>query len=123
MANKRQILLRKFGIRSKKPHLLPNVKKITSHCHPTNDPDHNEEPDFEAFVAPDDNILEASFSTIDGNFNHTICANFRTYIDYAYQHLLPFTHAEASAIRLLIRLRQTKASLQTYESVMEWHLK
>ena len=98
-------------------------QKITSHCHPTNDPDHNEEPDFEAFVAPDDNISEASFATIEGNFNQTICANFRTYIDYAYQHLLPFTHAEASAIRLLIRLRQTKASLQTYESVMEWHLK
>ena len=35
----------------------------------------------------------------------------------------PFTDAEVNAINLLITLRNTKSSLDTYEEVMSWHLR
>ena len=59
----------------------------------------------------------------EAQINTEIRANFRTYVSFAYEHLLPFSRAEATAIRLLLKLRKTKASLQTYESIMEWHLR
>ena len=70
-----------------------------------------------------DNASVASESIFEVQTNTEICANFRTYVDFAYQHLLPFSKAEATAIRLLLKLRKTKASLDTYESVMDWHLR
>ena len=52
-----------------------------------------------------------------------ILGNFTEYCDYATEYWNPFTKHEVAAIKLMTTLRNTKASLDTYEAVMEWHLK
>lgn len=47
--------------------------------------------------------------------------DFDNYVQYAEDHLMDFTHNEQVAIELMSLLRRTKASLDTYEQVMEWH--
>jgi len=49
--------------------------------------------------------------------------HFRAYCVKAGQHFVPLTKVQEAAITLLAKLRETKASLKTYESMMEWHLK
>ena len=55
--------------------------------------------------------------------NLEIWRNFHEYVEFAQNHLIPFTNSEKIAIDLLIRLRRTKASLRTYEEMMDWHLR
>ena len=48
---------------------------------------------------------------------------FREYTAYAKRHFVPFSKDERTAIKCMATLRKTRASLGTYNSVMEWHLK
>ena len=52
----------------------------------------------------------------------TMRKSFQDYV-LKQQTTLQFTKNEVAAIQLLSTLRKTKASLNTYESVMDWHLK
>ncbi len=51
-----------------------------------------------------------------------IWAKFYFYADHAYKQSYRFSPLELDAIRLLATLRRTKASLNTYEAIMRWHL-
>lgn len=53
----------------------------------------------------------------------SILEDFDNYLEWAEHHLLPFTQHEMTAIELMRALRQTKASLATYEAIMEWHFR
>ena len=53
--------------------------------------------------------------------NDTMRKSFQKYL-LKQQSALQFTMTEISAIKLLAKLCQTKAPLNTYESVMHWHL-
>ena len=48
---------------------------------------------------------------------------FRRYVREVRDDMLPFTKNEEAAIELLDTLRRKKATLDTYDSVMEWHLR
>ena len=48
---------------------------------------------------------------------------FQQYCDKAAHTFLPFTKAEVSAIRLMDTLRRKKCSLDSYDSILEWHFK
>jgi translation initiation factor 2B subunit (eIF-2B alpha/beta/delta family) len=52
----------------------------------------------------------------------TILNDFKSYVNYAINSYEDFTDAENNAIELLYTLRQTKASLGTYQEIMKWHL-
>ena len=52
-----------------------------------------------------------------------IRANFNKYIASARTKVGQFDQKTIDAINLLQKLRQTKSSLQTYESIMDWHLR
>ena len=47
---------------------------------------------------------------------------FDKYVCYAETKLDPFTPNQEQAIKLLSVLRQTSASLNTYEAILHWHL-
>ena len=53
----------------------------------------------------------------------TLLDAYQTYCRDKREHLVRFTQKECIAIDLLLALRHTKASLDTYETVMTWHLK
>jgi len=55
--------------------------------------------------------------------DRSMSRNFQEYCAHAKQHFVRFTKIEEKAIGLMYTLRGTKASLDTYESVMEWHLR
>ena len=48
---------------------------------------------------------------------------FREYCDTAKEENLPFTKEEITAIRLMKTLHDKKASLNTYDDIMLWHLR
>ena len=54
--------------------------------------------------------------------DETIRANFTYYCEFA-EELVEFPPDKEAAIKLMHTLRQTKASLDTYNTIMEWHLK
>jgi len=55
--------------------------------------------------------------------NRTILEDFKEYARKAEDNYLHFPRKERVAVGLLGMLRRTKASLGTYESVMEWHFR
>ncbi len=55
--------------------------------------------------------------------DRSILGNYKTYCDKAHELFLPLTKIQRDAIQLMTHLRKSKASLSTYETVMEWHLK
>ena len=67
------------------------------------------------------NNMEANTGT-DGDPDETMLADFRQYCQDA-RKFEPFTTRYVKAIGLMKALRQTKASLDTYDDIMEWHLK
>jgi len=73
----------------------------------------------ECNVADDDGqSIDSQWQPID-----SIRANFAEFCGQYDTHSLPyFTKKERTAIQLLSTLRKTKASLGTYEGVMQWHL-
>ena len=77
-----------------------------------------------------DNRISVQDDSIHGNgdenempVSHTILADFRCYVAKTSNNPLPLSDIEIKAINLLALLRKTKASLETYDMVMEWHLK
>ena len=98
-------------------------QKIASHCRPTSDVHGEEDINFATFLDLEDQESVDSVAPCDTQTNHEICTHSRTYVAFANQRLLPFSRTEATALRLLFKLGQTKASLNTYESIMEWHLR
>ena len=48
---------------------------------------------------------------------------FRAYVGNAYQHFSSLSNNEKKAIKIMSTLIKKKASLDTYEAVMEWHLR
>ena len=59
--------------------------------------------------------------------NDLVCSealdNFMEYVKWMKREYLPFDKHEEAAIRLLDLLRRKRATLDTYEEVMEWHLR
>ena len=55
--------------------------------------------------------------------NEAIRADFLQYVEHAHENFGKFTANERNAVKLLLLLRRTKASLDTYEAVMEWHFR
>jgi hypothetical protein len=53
----------------------------------------------------------------------TISDNFASYVNVVVDDLVGLSTDECHAIKLMILLRKTKASLSTYNDVMEWHLR
>lgn len=77
-------------------------------------------------VLGDDDSSNAPDSDDDGIVKRSpideIRANFKQYCWKARKDFLPkFTKDQADAINLLVVLRKSKASLDTYEGVMKWH--
>ena len=48
---------------------------------------------------------------------------FKNYVKFAEQNFLPFSPDEVMAINLLDTLRKKKATLDTYDAVMEWYFR
>ena len=77
-----------------------------------------------------DDEISVEHHNIHGNgdenntpINQTILSNFKQYVALKTNNPIPLTDIEVKAINLLALLRKTKASLETYDMVMEWHLK
>lgn len=58
-----------------------------------------------------------------GQMDISLLNDFREYCEHAEKNFVPLTKTQKTAINLLLTLQETKASLKTYESIMEWHLK
>ena len=58
-----------------------------------------------------------------GPSSFDILGNFHAYCEDAKNNLIPFTKLEQTAIELMSTLQKSKASLDTYNDIMEWHLK
>lgn len=74
---------------------------------------------------PDESEAEEEEQSWDGEEDgpdHTILADFNQYAGHAARNFMQFTHNERQAINLMWLLRRTKASLDTYEAMMRWHL-
>lgn len=68
----------------------------------------------------DDDASDVAPNNIDNN--RKLMLQFREYCAKAAD-FLPFSKQEAIAIKCMDMLRRTKASLSTYNDVMEWHFK
>ena len=84
----------------------------------------------EADILDDDDNnfgIDEDDDEVQNNFfpdkNRVIMMEFREYSAYANKHFRGLTYTEKTAIKCMVMLRKTKASLSTYNSVMEWHLK
>lgn len=67
---------------------------------------------------------EVSVEQYDDNCGtRKILNNYKNYAKLALDRYYTFTDTEQTAIELLHTLRQTKASLGTYEAIMKWHLR
>ena len=62
-------------------------------------------------------------SAESGAIDQEICRDFREYCVKAEKYFHPLDKKQRKAVRLMFQLRQTKASLDTYDAIMEWHLK
>jgi len=65
----------------------------------------------------DDEFLEITQSSVDSSMLDNWQAYLKKAADFA-----PFSGKQESTIKLLLHLRCTNASLDTYESLMRWHL-
>ncbi len=52
-----------------------------------------------------------------------ILDNFREYVENAQKNYVPFPKEWKDALDLMFALRQSRASLDTYDTIMEWHLR
>ena len=48
---------------------------------------------------------------------------FKKYVKFVEDHTLPLTQIEATAIKIMTKLIRKKAPLDTYDEVMDWHLR
>ena len=65
---------------------------------------------------------EGSIAPVVPKFIPHLGKTFQEYMRYAQQSYIPFTKYQARAVRLLIRLRKTRAPLHMYDGLMEWYL-
>lgn len=89
------------------------------------DLDELDDDDFEGFYAHDDDSVTSDAPVVNpvpvGYTSDAIQKSFYRYLQKAGD-FAPLTGAQENAINLLLRLRETKASLCTYDVVMRWHL-
>jgi len=64
---------------------------------------------------------EDNFEVNAGTADTSMLDNFRSYLKEALD-FAPFSGKQEAAVKLLLHLRRTKASLDTYEILMRWHL-
>jgi hypothetical protein len=94
-----------------------------THSTPTNNPHNNNdtlESDDDNFGQPFDDEEEVPANSTGPLA--TISNNFASYVNVMADDL-GLSRDECNAIKLMILLRKTKASLSTYNDVMEWHLR
>ena len=86
----------------------------------------NEFPDFDADNEEEeaDNEEDESHSeaVMEPELDRSMLDDFHEYSKMA-KGFAPFPVPKLNAIKLMATLRKTKASLKTYETIMEWHLK
>jgi len=76
--------------------------------------------DLETFSDEEDTIVPMAPTAVVMQ-DSTSRQQFQQYCDTGKRSFLPFTPAEVSAIRLLDTLRRKKCSLDSYDSILEWH--
>ena len=85
------------------------------------------QPNWNIFDMPTVNpISMAKFHSVDeinDDIDRTMRNNYNEYLVHAQRNFIDFAHTESIAIKLLWKLRQTTASLSTYEDAMDWHLR
>ena len=64
---------------------------------------------------------DASVDSTYAEVRHCALKDFKEYVQRS-KSFLPLTQQQRDAINLMARLRKTKASLATYDDIMEWHL-
>ena len=75
-------------------------------------------------IDEDANESDSDADTADSLvIDQQIVRSFREYCVIAEKYFVPLNTKERKAIRLMSELRKTKASLDTYDTIMEWHLK
>ena len=84
--------------------------------------------DFDLALDSDDdsdiaNDNELNMDWEPSQMDSTKLTTFRKYVAHATKHFAPFTEKERKAIRLLDMLRKKKCPLDTFDGVMEWHLR
>ena len=112
----------------KKQNILPtlpyiqNVVYMTEKTLHKNDSNDNS---FCNFVAEESDNSFGEESDIDGKneIDTSIQSNFLRYVIQAEKSFMPFTKNETDAIKLLLTLRKSAASLKTYDDLMEWHFR
>ena len=86
----------------------------------------DEFPDFDADNEEEDADDEEDNSDNEAEMvpviDRSMLDDFHEYCHLA-EGFAPFPAAKSNAIKLMVTLRKTKASLATYNTVMEWHLK
>ena len=95
--------------------------RLTFDATEDNNFDFHMEDDMQPLMLDSDEELDVNENPIAPDC--TIKSNFVEYVARANAQFANLTKVEQNAIALLHRLRKTKASLDTYESVMEWHLR
>ena len=109
--------------------LPPNVKKNTlqggnseihnaENLHPNLDESEDDTESFVASFEPEEDAPEPKEESI----NIELRADWQTYCERS-DFFGPLSPQMKKSVKLMAALRKTKASLDTYESVMEWHLK
>ena len=68
-------------------------------------------------------LKDLHFYTDDPNCSTKELEQFVAFCKYWYNEWQPFTKIEKDAIELMARLRRKGAPLNTYDEVMEWHLR
>ena len=85
------------------------------------DTDSDEDDEREEDSAYNNNNYAVERQTLEDNYNH-IRDDFKEY-ECKGAGFLPFETKFVTAICLISKLRETKASLATYQTMMEWHMR
>ena len=106
---------------------LPSKKGLSDHRLPAKvgNVAYNYEEDNVEFGVNDDETEQepAANIAVAGAIDTKIVTDWREYCVKQEKYFVPFSPKQRKAIRLMAELRKTKASLDTYEAIMEWHLK
>jgi hypothetical protein len=93
-------------------------------------PKNIEDDDMDLVLGGDENVFASdNESVVSANQNdnpgcdETTLREFKDYCDYGRKHHAPLEANVVSGIRLLDILKRKKAPLDTYDEIMEWHLR
>jgi hypothetical protein len=70
----------------------------------------------------DEDDAEMQENQVQGVVSNKCIKQFKAFVRQAYQHFGELEDKEKAAIRIMRTLQKKKAPLDTYDSVMEWHL-